>query len=441
MSGEPQRGARWLSGAGSMVRRAALPALRTANRRDPAEVVPLRRPHEPPSGTGSGAASPYARLENGLAVLRVVRAVGKEGEKAYRLDGWCGDLTVTCVPGPTRLVAPAVSLSNVRREGEYPSETLRAIQWWSDNQAELGRWINLIRARHGRELSLLVWDDTGYELPWELFWVPGDARHGLDGGPLGALLVMARWLNVGLADYDLPRRTADCHGRVLGYLHKDMADDRHVFTAYESQLHQEMTPFLRALDTPSERRTGLVYLGCHGTYGTTVSRLSLGDRTWAEFNGEDMRVLRTDGALVCLNACHSGRFVDNRAQGEHALRGFAELFLRKGAGGCVATAGGVGDPESRVLVRRLVHEMAAHPRHSVPETLRFFRASAVREFGSLAAIPTVRNDDGQIDQVGQKRVLRLLYAFMFHYYGHPETVLHLVTDGGPRTGKGAGGER
>jgi hypothetical protein len=196
-----------------------------------------------------------------------------------------------------------------------------------------------------------------------------------------------------------------------------------------------MKLFLQALNTPADR-TGLVYMGCHGTYGTSVPRLSLGDRTWAEFDGETMQVLRADRSLVCLNACHSGRFVDNRAQGEQALRGFAELFLRKGAGGCIVTAGQVADQESRALVRRLVREVAAHPRSAVSETLRVFRARAVREFGSLAAIPTVLNDDGQVDWFGQKRVLRLLFAFMFHYYGHPRTTLRLEAGDGRSAGGG-----
>lgn len=437
MSGEPQRGARWLTGAGTMMRRATVPGLKAAIRREPASVRHLRPAHGRPFGLGGSAALPYARLDEGVAVLRVVRADGHGSQDAYRLYGWCGELTVTCSAGPTRLAAPAVSLGNASGEGEYPSEILRGTRLWSVNQAELADWINRIRARHGSALRLIVWDDTGFELPWELFWVPPDHQSGLEGGLLGALIVTTRWTTVHDIGQDLPRETGDCRGRILGYLHKDMADDSRVFAPYAHQLHLEMTPFLQALDNPADR-TGLVYMGCHGTYGDTVPRLSLGDRTWAEFNGETMHGLRTDRALVCLNACHSGRFVDNRAQGEHVLRGFAELFLRKGAGGCIVTAGKVGDQEARALVRRLVGEVAAHPERPVTETLRAFRARAVEEFGSLAVIPTTRNDDGQVDRVGQKRVLRLLYAFMFHYYGHPLTTLRLAA-GDERSDGGGGG--
>lgn len=438
MGGEPQRGPRWLTGAGTVVRRAGLPGLRAAPRRETASAPGLRGARERPSGLGGTDARPAARLEEGIAVLRVLRDAGTDGRDGYRLHGWCGDITLTCAAGPARLTAPAVSLANLRaKDGEYPSEILRGIRLWSDNQPELAGWIDRIRAAHGEDLRLIVWDDTGYELPWELFWLPEETRSGLAGGLLGAQVTMARWTTVHDADHGLPRETDGCHGRVLGYLHKDMTDDGTVFAPYASQLHLEMTAFLRALDLPVDR-TGLVYLGCHGTYGDTLPRLSLGDRTWAEFNSETMRVLRADGSLVCLNACHSGRFVDNSAQGEQALRGFAELFLRKGAGGCIVTAGKVGDREARALVRRLVQEVAAHPYRPVPRTLRAFRARAVEEFGSLSAVPSVRNDDGQVDGVGQKRVLRLLYAFMFHYYGHPRTTLRLTAGEGRGTASGGG---
>lgn len=431
MNDPSQQAPRWLAGAGTVMRRAALPGLKPAVRRGGAVVDRLRASHAEALGLGRAEVRPTARLEEGVALLRVVRTAAAGGADGYRIQGWCGDLALECEPGPTRLSAPAVRLANLRQDGgQYPSEVLRGIRLWSQNQPELARWINGVRSRYGNALRLIVWDDTGYELPWELFWLPEDAAHALPGGLLGALTVMVRWTTTHDAGQGLPSAT-DGQGAVIGYLHKDMADDGTVFAPYAHQLHFEMTPFLRALDAPPGD-TGLVYLGCHGTYGDSLPYLSLGDRTWAEFDGEAMGVLRRDRSLVCLNACHSGRFVDNRAQGEQALRGFAELFLRKGAGGCIVTAGKVGDLEARTLVRRLVGEVASHPHRPVPQTLTAFRARAVREFGSLADIPRVRNDDGQVDRLGQKRVLRLLFAFMFHYYGHPRTTLRLTTADGTR---------
>ncbi|MDX3642918.1 CHAT domain-containing protein [Streptomyces sp. MB09-02B] len=425
--GEPQRGPRWLTGAGNAIRRVPSAGPRAAVRREAPSLLHLLRPQGPPSGTGMVDARPHERLEDGCAVLRVTRAAAVDGQDGYRFHGRCGDLA--CSSGATALMAPSIGLGNATEAGEFPSEILRCTKLWSGNQRELGGWINQVRARYGDRLRLIVWDDTGLELPWEMFWVPADDRLGLTGGLLGAVLRLARWMTVHDGRQGLPEQTEECHGGILAYLHDDMVDDGLLFKPYVHQTHPRMTPFLRALDTVEER-TGLVYMGCHGTYGDAVTRLTLAGRTWAEYDSQTMHVLRTHGSMVCLNACHSGRFVHNRAQGEHALRGFAELFLRKGAGGCIVTAGRVGDLEARVLIRRLMREVTDHPELPVTETLRAFRARAVKDFGTLAAIPTTRNDEGHVDMVGQKRVLRLLYAFMFHYYGHPLTALRLVSEKG-----------
>ncbi|UPZ28980.1 CHAT domain-containing protein [Streptomyces sp. LRE541] len=431
MSGEPPRGPRWLTGAGNVIRRAPLTRPMDTARRELPSLLHLRPSSDAPVGMGSVDARLHERLEDGYAVLRVIRAAGADGRDGYRFRGWCGDLSVTCAPGPTRLTAPAVGLGNLTRCGLYPSEILRGILHWSGNQGELASWINRLRARHGDTLRLIVWDETGYELPWEAFRVPPDQEHGLPGGLLGALLVLTRWTTVHDGSQGLPRPTGECHGSVLSYLHRDMVGDSDVFAPYLHRMYPEMTSFLHALDTTEqEDPTGLVYLGCHGTYGDAVMSLTLAERTWAEYNSEDMRVLGRDRSLVCLNACHSGRFVNNVGQGENALRGFAELFLRKGAGGCIVTAGEVGDHDARVLIQRLMRQVAGRPDLPVPESLRSFRAGALEDFGSLAAIPTTRNDDGRVDAVGQKRVMRLLYAFTFQYYGHPLTTLRLITEKG-----------
>jgi hypothetical protein len=436
VNGEQPRAPRWMAEAGSAVRRAALPGLKAAVRRDLSPVPHLRRSAESAAGLGRTATSPGTRLPEGFAVLRVQRSQTPDGRDGYRLHGWCGPLKVTLTPGPTRLIAPGVSLGNLRRgDGEFPSEVLRAILHWSDNQQPLAHWINRVRTRHGAALHLIIWDDTGYELPWELLRLPSQPEPALQGGLLGALVAVSRWTTVYDVDHDLPRETGAFRGGVLAYLHRDMEHDHSALKPYAPRSHRELTPFLRALDASADR-TALVYMGCHGEYGHTVTRLQLGGRTWAEFNGEKMHLLRRDHSLVCLNACHSGRFVDNGAQGEEALRGFAELFLRKGAGGCIVTAGAIGDPEARAMVHRLMREVTARWWQPLTEKLRAFRADAVEEFGGLAVIPNVRNDDGEVDAVGQKRVLRLLYAFMFHYYGHPLTTLRLV---GHDEGRSVGG--
>ncbi|MFC9430831.1 CHAT domain-containing protein [Streptomyces sp. NPDC056987] len=420
MGGEPHRLVRWLSGAtgARRTRTGARPGI---------TPVPAHAEAGEPEGLGAAPVDPGARLPDGMAVVRVVRGRHPGGREAFGFSARCeGVAPLPYTTGPTQLRPAAVGLGNARA-GEAPSELLRAIRRWSGNQRGIADWLNRARAEHGAGLHVLIWDDTGYELPWETLWLPAEPAHGLAGGLLGALVVMSRWTTLHEVHRELPHAPGDCAGRVLGYYHKHMHHDIAAFRPYSHQPHLRMSGFLDALDRHTTERTGLVYMACHGTYDERVSALSLAEVTWAELDERTMAVLGRDQALVCLNACHSARFVENAGGGEEALRGFAELFLRKGAAGIIVTAGEVGDRAARALISRLVQEVMASPRQPVSHALRAFRARAVDDFGPLSDIPRARHDDGEVDHEGQKRVLRLLHSFMFQYYGHPHTTL-LLTD-------------
>ncbi|MFE4177063.1 CHAT domain-containing protein [Streptomyces sp. NPDC056909] len=432
MGGDPHRLTRWLAGtAGARLPRAAQRPHRTP--------VPVDAEPGEPEALGAAPVDPGARLPHAMAVIRVERGRHPSGREAFGFSARCEGLApLPYISGATQLRPPAIGLGNARAGGEAPSELLRAIRRWSANQRRLADWINRARAEHGAELHLLIWDDTGYELPWETLWLPADPGHGLAGGLLGALVVMSRWTTIHELDHDLPHAPGVCAGRVLGYFHREMRHDIAAFRDYAHQPHLRMSSFLDALDEHPGEPTGLVYMAAHGTYDERLSALSLAEVTWAELDERAMTVLQEDQALVCLNACHSGRFVDNGAGGEDALRGFAELFLRKGAGGAIVTAGKVGDNEARDLIGQLVREVTAEPERPVTHSLRAFRARALDDFGPLSDIPRIQHDDGKVDKDGQKRVLRLLYSFMFQYYGHPLTTLLLTGRRGDEGPEGGG---
>ncbi|MFF3749561.1 CHAT domain-containing protein [Streptomyces sp. NPDC002018] len=436
LGGEPHRLARWLSGSGTAGARLPGPA-----RRPLPTPVPAHAERGEPEALGAAPVDPGARLPDSMAVIKVVRGRHASGREAFGFSARCEGLApLPYTTGPTQLRPASIGLGNARAGGEAPSELLRAIRRWSANQRLLADWINRARAEHGAALHLLVWDDTGYELPWETLWLPADPEHGLAEGLLGALVVMSRWTTIHELDQDLPQDPGACNGRVLGYFHREMRHDMAAFQPYAHQAHLTMSGFLDALEEHPGEPTGLVYLAAHGTYDERLSALSLAEVTWAELDERPMAVLHEDRSLVCLNACHSGRFVDNGAGGEDALRGFAELFLRKGAGGAIVTAGKVGDTEARDLIGRLVREVTASPERPVTHSLRAFRARALEDFGPLTDIPRTRHDDGEVDRDGQKRVLRLLYSFMFQYYGHPLTTLLLSGRHDGDGGDGGGGD-
>lgn len=363
-------------------------------------------------------------LPDGFARLSVHRAArDSSGQEAFWLIGHSGDLKLQLSSAQPLLRPSGLALSNVREDGFPPTELFRAINDWSRKQEDLVRWINELRARHGPELQLVVWDDTDYDIPWELLRLAGDQERGLAGGVLGALVTVVRWTTIREAGTNPFDEAATCAGHVLGYYAQGMSRDVGVFKEYEHKPHfGTARDFLNELTRP-DLGAGLLYMGCHATYGPNLYHLTLGTVTWNELNEHEMAALADRRTLVCLNACHSGRMVDNRLQGESALRGFAELFLRKGAGGCIATSGTVGDHVAHHLIRELIERLCADPALPVAHALREFRARAMARLPD--PLPYLYGDDGTLDVEGQQRILPILYSFMFLYFGHPFTTLRL----------------
>lgn len=168
-------------------------------------------------------------------------------------------------------------------------------------------------------------------------------------------------------------------------------------------------------------------MGCHGTHGHAMDDLTVGLLTWYEMDEPEMAALGGRSTLVLLNVCDSGRLVDNRDGGEDALRGFPELFLRKGARACIATGGQVGETEARSLLAHLVEHARSTPERPLARMLRDFRARAAADLP--VPVPRTMRDDGAVDNEGQRQVLRFLHQFMYVYYGHPLTTLRLTRRG------------
>lgn len=414
-----------------------LPAPRTA--------VPAGTSTGTPLGLGAVAVDAGQAPGTTYARIRVRRRrPSPDLPEAFGFEAWCrGVPPLPYTSGGGQRRPAAISLGNARPGGEPPSELLRSIRRWSLNQGPLTGWINRCRQVHGDALQLVILDQTGFDLPWEALTLPPVPEAGLPGGMLGMLVDLARWFDAVRGGDDFPTDVAAPAGAVLGYFHPDMGSDRDVFRRYRHRPHSGIVSFLRSLDETAADPTGLVYMGCHGTFDQELSNLTLADVTWAEYHDHDMRLLGRDGSLVCLNACHSGRFLDDDGDGRQYLRGFTEVFLGNGAGGCIVTAGKVGDAEARELIRRLVETVTADPDRPVARALRAFRAAAHETFLAEGGIPLMVLEDGSFDERGQRNALRLLYSLMFQYYGHPLSTLHLTGRyaDGPRAREEAEHER
>lgn len=376
-----------------------------------AEVVHL--PPEP--------VDPDRQLPTGIAKLSVQRAYA-EGHEAFWLIGHSGTQTMQLASASTRLRPVDLALHNLRQGSTIPpSEVLLGLARWSREQEDLVGWINDLRARHGAELQLVVWDDTDYDFPWELLPLPDRRDHGLVAGILGALVTVVRWTTIRRAGTTQFGEPVSCAGHVLGYYGDQMRRDREVFENFVHHPHIG-TPWTFLTDLGRRNLgAGLVYMGCHAEYGSHAHEVRIDALTWNRLDLHPMPALQGGSTLVCLNACDSARSFRNLGQGEDVLRGFAELFLRKGAGGCIAVSGKVGDDIAHLLVRALVGQICADPDLPVAGALREFRAAAA------ARLPA---PESWVDQLGgdtenEREILLVLYSFMFLYFGHPRTTLQL----------------
>lgn len=467
-----RRAAEWLTGARMTgpgagprsPRPLRLPAPRPA--RAPEAAVPDDAPDE----LGSVSADPTERLPDGLAQLRVQRVRSGDGEPAYLLTGACGGPPARQFTSRAPQLPPTnINLDRVRADGAVPSQFYRAVRHWSQRQRPLVGWLNEQRDRHGAGLQLVVWDDTDYEIPWEMLLLNSGDGDGDRPDLLGAAVPVARWTTIRELQRPLLDEPAHCSGRVVGYFDERMRQDIALFSPFDHDPHTDVDRFLDCLDArrrgrgapdsgdaagasgdaagecgeptaehgdppagsgpgPADPGLGLVYMGCHGTHGKRIDDLTAGMLTWYEMDEPAMSALRdgggTGGTLVCLNVCHSGRLVDNKGGGEDVLRGFSELFLRKGAKACVATRGEVGETEARALLKHLVEHAHRDPGEPIAHMLRTFRAGAVAKLPRQ--VPRTQQPDGGQDVEGQRQVLTLLYHFMYVYYGHPQTTLQLA---------------
>jgi hypothetical protein len=438
MTGADRRPVRtWIAQAVAGSGVGGTPRARAASRPAPDELPEGIRTSEP-EALPAAAVDPDERPPDGFAVLRVHRKRDRYGQEAFGVSGECGELRLPFVMSRAPLRPPELSLAilhELRRDrgsGQedrrpWPSQLLRGIRDWSGGQEELRRWLDEVRARHGSALRLVIWDDTDYEIPWELLWLEADAGRSLTAGHLGALVTVARWTTLRGGDDSRPMVAGtECAGPVHGYYDQHMRRDADVFAAYAHRRHDALLSLITEL-AERELRAGLVYLACHGRYGDRLYDLWLDQVTWDEMNEADMAALRAHTTLVCLNACHSARPVRNLGRGEDALRGFAELFLRQGASGCIASSGQVGDEIAHEAIRLIVAEIAADPAKPVAQSLREFRARAMTRLPE--PIPHIHAVGGDHDVPGQRDVLAFLYSFMFVYYGSPMTTLRLTPRG------------
>jgi hypothetical protein len=363
-------------------------------------------------------------LPEAMALLTVIPARQSDGTPGFRLRGGC------CCDDMRELGEiygrPQLELSSLASaEGELPADVLTIMQTWSRPKTQLTRWLDARRATHGNQLQLVIWDDTGYRIPWELFWLGSRPTSGRDEGWLGGLLTVTRWLTIHATWQEFVRdyRSAyTCSGPVAAYVDAQMAHDQSLLASYQVEQSSSMYDLTKTLGAGSGA-LGLVYVACHAKFGDQVNECILGGLPLLHVDPMRFTRLMQSAAIVFLNACHSGSVgYDTKRFNDKVLRGFSEVFLRSGAAGVLGTTGSVGDKLAFEMAREMLQQLTAKPGQSAAEALRELRAQVARlSPADLAAVAGVE---------ANKDLLSLLYRFMYVYYGSPRTLVTLTTSGG-----------
>lgn len=315
-----------------------------------------------------------------------------------------------------------------RLKADVPDEEWRRLfSWigeWCGYQFALNCWLGDLLKNDGAQL--IVFDVTGYEIPWELFrYEPPPGAAGPDGW-LGALVPVSRWTSLphDTEEWHLGAVPREVNGGLLMMEDAAMRSDVDVYADFEvAAREQAIKELVRRLEVEEAELLAfsLLMIRCHGEWAPG-DRLMLNGVVLEELIEGRLPVLRRNGAVVLLNACISGRpITDDRKHLRAPTRSFAQKFLREGASAVIATLGDVDLDHSHEFAVEFVAD-AAMKGQNLARYLRDYRADVARRMRPAPGRPDTRTADDY---------RMFFWSFMYVYYGHPETTLRLIRAGSP----------
>jgi CHAT domain len=310
--------------------------------------------------------------------------------------------------------APDLSLGKLAtRSGLSPEEIYDYMLEWSQGEYSLIDWLQHLRATVGdHELRLVIWDTTGFDIPWELFYLPGAEAPPRQEGPVGALFAVSRRVTTHQgADDGSSYAERICRGRLLAFVDDEMAADRQFLDRHGAGRVNPPNELLDQLNKAADP-LGLVYVACHGMYADGLPGLRLGDFKYFQITRYPLAALTRSRAVVFLNACHAGRLLwDSRINREAS--GFASAFLRKGADVVIGPTGFVETRLAGRIAAGVLDQVTRQPHQALASALTQVRAKiAQRVVGKL--------DPAEAD------LKELAYTFMYVCYGNPYATLELT---------------
>lgn len=304
---------------------------------------------------------------------------------------------------------PELSLAAFIQERQPSRDIVGRIRGFSSQRLpKLLPWLHRLLA-HYPDLLLVIVDNTGAEIPWELIHL-GSRRY------LGSEAEVVRWAQMReFESIGLRLDELKYGGHTIGFLDPSSPA---AGAGEEEELNRLGAQHLCSLRETLERLSqnlegiGLIYLACHGAVAHPQRETHRYQALYARAGHRELRIIDLDLELlerraqrvptVFVNACHSGRLC---GQGD-GLFGLPSVFLRKVADGYIGTLGEVNDAEAARIGTRILRAFRENPGGIRPsELLRQLRREAA------AALDPERSD--------RETWQRFLFTFMYVYYGNP----------------------
>jgi hypothetical protein len=436
--------------------------------RDPALVASLPQEISPDNADLSES------LDSNTALLIVTKTTS-EGMPAFQLYFHHGGVPQSAA-GSDQLARqrpdPGLSLGALTaqarqspRVGHWREAYGKLRNWWTGfGLSSLSTWLGGLVDADG-DPRLIVWDETDYEIPWELFYRDPRALGAGQGraGWLGELIKVIRWTTTASAapPWHYVAQDRQCDGEIL-IAERVTSDEQadNPFSGYPVMAHfGGLREMLIELGKDDFGTFSLVIVNVHGGHSQPAAQYTLDGVPLNELDEYPMDALAKSGALVLLNACASGRPWVDPANHLAVPRSFVEVFLRSGAGGVIATAADIDLNQRHEFAIRLV-DSAMDRDVNIAEALRIQRADQARKARDIRALrdeadmlreevrlerdkpPAERARTGaELDQLDRtiddadKKVddaYKWFFAwFAYLYFGHPGTVLRVRIAGRP----------
>jgi hypothetical protein len=282
-----------------------------------------------------------------------------------------------------------------------------------DRAANIVAWFEKVLRRFGEKSSVMIVDEAGALIPWEMFKLT-------DGRYLGAHALIVRWAEAqygGNAILD----AAKYQGRLSAYVHP--LDVERMCKLPEMQRllpSYNQTPLSLQRDlSAGGKQVGLVYL-CYGgilEYGDEPNSINRLSRFKPYEENVKIRFNLVSGKLnprpiFFVNAPYSGRLLKSGQQ----WSGLARASLKQVAASYIGTIGPIEPSYAARFAQRLLEEAMSEQGVKPAELLREMRAQAIE----LLNAPELTDDEYEC------AYKELAYPFMYVHYGHPQDWLKII---------------